>query len=242
MTAEVVTVEVLDSTMEVFCYEPEAASPWPAIVLAQHIPFGHTGIENDRFTLKSAERLAENGYAVAVPFIFHWWPKDEDLLVKRDASRDDWMVADCRAAFELLAANPNVAEHRIGVVGHCWGGRVAWLAACHIPEIAACGICYGGRIKRAMGEGNPPPIDLAAQINCKVAGFWGNEDQNPPPADVDDYAAALAAADVPHEFHRYDGAGHGFQDFTNEARYRPEAAEDAWSKLLAFLGEELGRR
>ena len=240
MKAEVVTVEVLGSAMEVFCYEPAVAAPWPGIVLAQHIPVGHAGIENDLFTLQTAERLAENGYAVAVPFIFHWWPKDEDLLVKRDASRDDWMVADCRAAFELLALEPNVDEARIGVVGHCWGGRVAWLAACHIPGIAACGIFYGGRIKRAMGEGSSPAIDLAAQINCKVSGFWGNDDQNPPPADVNDYAAALTTARVLHEFHRYDGAGHGFQDFTNDERYRPEASEDAWSKLLTFLGEELG--
>ena len=113
MTAEIVTVEVLGSAMEVFCYEPQVAAPWPGIVLAQHVPIGHTGLENDLFTLKTAERLADNGYAVAVPFIFHWWPKDEDLLVKRDASRDDWMVADCRAAFEWLANNPNVAEDRL---------------------------------------------------------------------------------------------------------------------------------
>ena len=141
---------------------------------------------------------------------------------------------------EQEVGDGHVAADRIGVVGHCWGGRVAWLAACHVPQLAACGIFYGGRIKRAMGEGSPPPIDLAAQINCKVAGFWGNDDQNPPSADVDDYAAALTAANVPHEFHRYEGAGHGFQDFTNEERYQPEAAENAWSKLLVFLGEELG--
>ena len=150
MTKSTITnVDVLGSLMEVFVYRPGVAAPYPGIVLAQHIPVGHAGLENDEFTLKTAERLAENGYAVAVPFIFHWWPKSEDIIVKRDESRDDWMVADCRAAFDILVNDPEVRADKIGVVGHCWGGRVAWLAACHIAELAACAIFYGGRVKLA---------------------------------------------------------------------------------------------
>jgi carboxymethylenebutenolidase len=56
---------------------------------------------------------------------------------------------------------------------------------------------------------------------------------------VNDYEAALAKAGIPHTFHRYDGAGHAFQSFNSEERYRHEASEDAWSKALAFLGEKL---
>lgn len=235
----ITTVDVLGSPMEVFLFEP-ITSPASGIVLAQHIPFGHTGIENDEFTLSTARRLSDNGYAVAVPFIFHWWPKTADITVKRDGARDDWMVADCRAAFDLLAANSHVRGDRMGIIGHCWGGRVAWLAACHIDELKACAILYGGRIRLAMGDGAVPAIDLAKRIQCPVIGFFGNDDTNPTPADVDAYAAALSAADVAHEFHRYDDAGHGFQDFTNPQRYRPTASEDAWSRLLAFLERELG--
>ena len=69
------TVTVNDDPMEVFMYLPDEDGPHPGIVLAMHIPVGHTGIENDTFTMKTAERYAENGFAVAVPFIFHWWPK-----------------------------------------------------------------------------------------------------------------------------------------------------------------------
>ncbi len=72
-----------------------------------------------------------------------------------------------------------------------------------------------------------------------MLGIFGNEDQNPSPADVDDYEAALAAAGVAHEFHRYDGAGHGFQDFHAPDRFRPGPSEDAWSKALDFLGRHL---
>lgn len=185
--------------MEVFLFAPAGAGPHSGLVLCQHIPVGHTGIENDAVTLKTAERYCANGYAVAVPFI----------------------------------------QDRIGIAGHCWGGRVAWLGACTNPRYKACSIFYGGRVKLVMGEGNPPAIELAPAICCPVIGFFGNEDTNPSPADVDDYDAALTKAGVEHVFHRYDGAGHAFQSFNNPERYRHEASEDAWGKGLAFFAEKL---
>lgn len=236
---QVENVDVLGSPMEVFIFDPAGEGPHPGVVLAQHIPVGHTGLENDDFTLKAAERLADEGYCVAVPFIFHWWPKEEDILVKRDESRDDWMVADVKAAFELLMARTDVIADKIGIAGHCWGGRVAWLGACHIPELAACAIFYGGRIKLTMGQGSKPPIELAGDINCPVAGFFGNDDKNPTSEDVDDYSVALTKAKVPHQFHRYDGAGHAFQNFPSPERYRESQSEDAWEKLFGFFKQYL---
>lgn len=234
------TVTVNDSPMEIFLFEPEGPGPHPGLVLAQHIPVGHTGIENDTFTLKTAERFAQNGFMVAAPFIFHWWPKEAEMQLKRDEFRDDWTALDLKAAYDYLADMDSVDADRIGIAGHCWGGRVAWLGAGHLPGLKACAVFYGGRIKLTMGPGTPPAVDLAGNIRCPVIGFFGNEDQNPSPEDVNDYEAALAAAGVDHVFHRYDGAGHAFQSFNSEERYRPEASEDAWEKVLAFMGDKLG--
>ena len=75
-----------------------------------------------------------------------------------------------------------------------------------------------------------------------MLGIFGNEDQNPSPADVDDLDAALTKAGVAHEFHRYDGAGHGFQDHSNAERYRATQADDAWQKIYDFLGRTLKQR
>lgn len=234
------TVTVNDSPMEVFLFEPEGEGPHPGIVLAQHIPVGHTGVENDTFTLKSAERFAENGFVVAVPFIFHWWPKEEEMEVKRTEFRDDWTALDLQAAFDLLATQGCVDADRIGIVGHCWGGRVSWLGACHNPKLKACAVFYGGRVKLPMGPSTPPAIELAGNINCPVIGFFGNEDQNPSPEDVDDYSAALTEAGVEHVFHRYDGAGHAFQNFPSEEKYHHVSSEDAWGKVMAYFKEKLG--
>ena len=42
-----------------------------------------------------------------------------------------------------------------------------------------------------------------------------------------------------HEFHRYDGAGHGFQDSSNPERYREAQSNDAWEKIEDFLARTL---
>lgn len=234
------TVDVLGSPMEVFLFEPPGRERRPGVLLAQHIPVGHSGIENDTFSLATARRFAAAGYVVALPFIFHWWPKGDPIENKRDGARDDWMAADMGTAFDLMCATTAVDPYHIGVAGHCWGGRVAWLAACHLPRLAACAIFYGGRIRLAMGAGSVPAIELADRIHCPVIGFFGNDDQNPTPEDVDAYAAALTAAGVPHTFHRYDGAGHAFQNFPTPERYREAASEDAWKRVLAFFADTLG--
>lgn len=234
---ETVTVSAPGATpseMEVFLFEPPGAGPHPALILAQHIPVGHAGLEHDTFTLAAGERFAAAGFVVAAPFIFHWWPKDAEMADKARASRDDWTVPDLEATWSLLTARSDVDAARIGIVGHCWGGRVSWLGAVHL-DVAACAMFYGGRIKLALGEGNPTAISLADRIRCPVAGFFGNEDQNPSPEDVDDIAAALSAAGVAHTFHRYDGAGHAFQNFPNPDRYREVQSEDAWKKVIDFF-------
>jgi carboxymethylenebutenolidase len=239
MAYRIETVMVKGSPMETFIFEPKGAGPHPGLVVCQHIPVGHTGIENDKFTIKICERFAANGYAVAAPFIFHWWPKSADIEVKRKEFRDDWTAPDLHAGYDLLAGTANVDANRIGIVGYCWGGRVAWVGAMSNPRFKACAIFYGARIRAAMGEGNPPAIDLASNIKCPVIGFFGNLDKNPSPEDVDVYDAALSKAGVAHAFHRYDGANHGFQNEFDPDRYHPEASEDAWKKVLAFFGEKL---
>ncbi|MGA0805926.1 MAG: hypothetical protein ACO3PV_05340, partial [Pseudohongiellaceae bacterium] len=91
---DIITTDVLGSPMEVFVFRPQGPGPHPGVRLAQHIPMGHTGLENDPFTLATAQRLADNGYAVAVPFIFHWWPKSGSMDTKKTESRDDWTLED----------------------------------------------------------------------------------------------------------------------------------------------------
>ena len=230
-------IMVNESPMEIFIFEPEGDGPHPALMQCMHIPVGHTGIENDEFTLKTAERYCDQGFIVAIPFIFHWWPKNEGIEIKREEFRDDWTKLDLDAAFKMLTERKNVDKERIGIFGHCWGGRVSWLGAATNPNYKACAIFYGGRILGIMGEGNPAAIELAANINCPVIGFFGDQDENPSINDVEIISQTLSNANVQHQFHKYENTGHAFQCFTMENRYHEEASEDAWEKVIEFFKE-----
>ena len=233
------SVGVLGDRMPVLVFEPAGAGPHPGLVIAQHLPNAHAGLETDPFQIDVGERYARAGYACAMPYLFHWWPPEAEVEVKRDEFRDDRTVADLRAAFDLLAHMDRVDAKRIGILGHCWGGRVAWLGACYDERYRACAVFYGGRVKLRFADGAPAPIERAAHIPCPVLGIFGNEDAGPSPEDVDDYENALVAADVPHDFHRYEGAGHGFQDFNTPERYRESQSEDAWAKAIDFFDRNL---
>lgn len=232
-------IDVQGSSMEMLVFEPQGAGPFPGLVALQHIPVAHKGLETDPFQIDVGERLASAGYVCAMPFIFHWWPKEADITVKREGFRDDWVIADIDAAHDLLCVSPNVDTGRIGILGHCWSGRLSWLGPCRNPGFKAAATLYGGRIKTTMGKDSVPPIALTANMKCSMLGIFGNDDVNPSSEDVNDQEAALKAAGIPYEFYRYDGAGHGFQDFTNAERYRKEQSNDAWIKLLDFFDRKL---
>jgi carboxymethylenebutenolidase len=132
-----------------------------------------------------------------------------------------------------------VRADRIGIVGHCFGGRNSLYGASIIPTIRACAVFYGGNLWVARGEGRKAPIESVKNVTCPVMGFFGNEDRNPSPSDVDKLDELLTRHGKTHTFHRYDSAGHAFLNFLNAPSFRETQAEDAWAKLLVFFDREL---
>jgi carboxymethylenebutenolidase len=81
-------------------------------------------------------------------------------------------------------------------------------------------------------------VELTAQIGCPVLGIFGNDDSRPNPDEVNRTEAALKAAGKTYEFHRYDGAGHGFFNWQGQA-FRPEQARDGWQHVFTFFDQHL---
>ncbi len=227
------SLTVAGAAMEVYVDEPAGAGPHPAMVVAHHRG------ALDAFTKKYVEDLAAAGYAAAAPALFHRRPEGEDGMESIRNLDDKELVADLTATVAYLQDLSSVRADDIGIVGHCMGGRVSYLGAASIPSIRACGIFYGGNTMKGWGEGNPTVLSLSGNIKCPVIGFFGNDDQNPSPDDVATIDAEFTKLGISHTFHAYDGAGHAFQNFMNEAGYREEATRDSQAKLLAFLAETL---
>ena len=208
---------------------PEAprSAPGPAIVLAHH----RGGI--DEFTLYAAGRLSERGYVVGIPDLYHRCPDSVPLSDRKALLRDSEVIADVESMVTQLRDRADVARDRIVVMGHCMGGRVALLAAGSMRGFCGAVVFYGGSVARSWGGGETP-FEKLRNINCPVIGFFGNEDRHPSPEDVDQINAELARHGIPHEFHRYDGVGHGFQNPVHDTVPERAAAEDAWTKTFAF--------
>ena len=82
------------------------------------------------------------------------------------------------------------------------------------------------------------PIDMTGDLNCPLLGIFGNDDRSPSSEEVDQHEEALKKSGKNFEFHRYDGAGHGFF-YWDRPLYRVEQAMDGWDKVWSFFGKQL---
>jgi carboxymethylenebutenolidase len=124
-----------------------------------------------------------------------------------------------------ITACINVVKHAgaVGVVGYCWGGTLAHLAACELPIRAAVSY-YGARIVQ----------NLARTTHAPVQYHFGTQDQSIPAEAIE----KIRAADPSGEFHLY-AADHGF-NCDQRASFNAAAAEAARVRTLAFFGLHLG--
>ncbi len=113
---------------------------------------------------------------------------------------------------------------KVGIVGYCYGGSVAWAAAARLPGLSAAVGYYGGQIL-AMKT-------LEPRIPTML--HFGEKDQHIPIAAVREMAAAHP--DVP--VHTYP-ADHGF-NCDHRPSYDAPSAALAWDRTLAFFREHLG--
>ncbi len=228
-----IALSVGGSAMTMAIAGPDGAGPHPAVLVAHH----RGGL--DDFTRYVLMRLAQIGLIAAAPNFYHRRPQDEDPIASMKHLKDGEIVADIAAAVAHLRVHPAVRPDRIGTVGHCLGGRTAYLGLVHNPTFMAAVLLYHGNIFESRGAGMPAPFELTRNIRCPILGLFGRDDTNPSPADVARLGAELTRLGIRHEFHAYDGTGHAFQDFHAASLYRPKSADDAWAKLLSFLKREM---
>ena len=171
------------------------------------------------------ERYAAEGFAAIAPAMFDrverglvldYSELERGLATMRQL---EWpqTLADVQAAIDALGEVP------VGVVGFCWGGTVAHVAACELPVSAAVSY-YGSGIVRMLDK----------RPKCPVLCHFGDRDQSIPPESIE----RIRQANPTGIYHIYAGAGHGF-DSEGRASFSPEDSALAFSRSVAFLREHL---
>lgn len=206
----------------------------PGIVLFQEI-FGVN--EHIRGV---AEQYAADGFVVLAPDVF--WrqaPRVELGYEGEERSRaiqlmqayaaGPAVLPDIAASVAALRSRPEL-DGKVGTIGYCMGGRLAYLAAA-TTDVDAAVPFYGGGIH---GQ-----LDRAAAIRCPMQFHYAGHDDNIPPSAVESVRQAMAGK--PAEFHVYADAHHGFNCWARASYHAPSAAL-AHGRTLAFLAPLLFAR
>ncbi len=226
--------------IEAYLARPLSDAPRGGVVLIHHMP-GY-----DEWTKEVAVKFANHGYAAVIPNLYHREapgasPDDAAAAARANGGvPDDRLVGDVDGGAKYL----NSLEHangKIGVIGHCSGGRQTFLAACSL-QIDAAVDCYGAFVVNDPPEGSGfkmhSLMGIAGNLSCPLLGLFGADDKFPGPDEVKTLDDELTKLGKDHEFHSYEGAGHAFFAYDRPS-YRPEAAVDGYQKIFAFFGTHL---
>ena len=191
------------------------------LVVVQEI-FGVTG-----HMRRVAEQYAAQGYKAIAPAMFDRVQRNVELDYK-EIEKGRALMQELKwpgSLADVAAAMAAVGDAgRVAVVGYCWGGTVAHVAASEL-RLAAAVSYYGGGVAKHLDK----------RPRCKVMYHFGDQDHAIPMADVERIEQAYPDAVV----HVYAGAGHGF-NCDERASFSAKDAQLAFERSLAFLREQMG--
>ncbi|HEY7605004.1 MAG TPA: dienelactone hydrolase family protein [Gaiellaceae bacterium] len=210
-----------------FAATPDAPAPTGVVILPDV-----RGLY--RFYEELALRFAERGVA-AVAFDYFGrtagvGKRDDDFDHADHVARTDPATIQLDVAAAVARLRDGGAES-IYTVGFCFGGRNSWLSTAGGHGLAGAVGFYGSLTARGDWAG---PIDRAAELKGPILALQAGDDANITAEQNAAFDAALTAAGVEHELVVYPGAPHSFFD-RKQADYA-EASEDAWRRVLAFVG------
>lgn len=240
LTETVVLTGHEGKNIRAFSARPMDGGTHPGLVLIPHMPGW------DEWCRETATRFARHGYEVICPNIYedfgHGTPSEVANRAREAGGvYDASVMADTDASLRFLKSRAN-SNGKAGVIGMCSGGRHTFLAACTVPGIDAAVDCWGGGVVCPPDKLSPArpvqPLDHTAELQCPLLGIFGNDDFSPTPDDVNTLEAELKKCGKDYEFHRYDGAGHGFW-YYHTPMYRQEQAMDSFNIVVRFLNEHL---
>jgi carboxymethylenebutenolidase len=223
-----------------YAAHPVGAPAAGGVVVIHHMPGWDEGSK------EITRKFATWGWSAVCPNLHHRDAPGADPDDAAAAARkiggvpDERLLGDVGGAAAYLRAHPT-GNGKVASIGFCSGGRQAVLSGCGL-ELDAAIDCYGAFVLE------PPPSEYGFKttsleprlpdLSCPLLGLFGNDDKNPTPEEVDRLDEILTELGKPHEFHRFDGAGHAFFSVERPA-YRPDAAVEGWRLVREFLGTNL---
>jgi carboxymethylenebutenolidase len=233
--SEFVDLDTPTGVMRTYIHRPVAAGRYPAILFYSEI-FQQTGpIE------RAAKIMAGHGYAVLVPEVFHELNPIGTVLAYDDAGRDkgnaDKSAKDVQgydtdnAAMIAWVKQQPWCNGRIGAMGFCIGGHLAFRAALQ-PEVEATACFYATDLHTKVIPNQPGQhsMERLADIKGELMMIWGKQDNHIPTEGRAVVYQKLTAANLTFTWHEFN-AQHAFMRDEGE-RYDPQLAMTGYQLAL----------
>jgi carboxymethylenebutenolidase len=214
-------------TFDGFLARPKADGAFPAVLVIAGNRISEEYIPN------TCAALALAGFVGLAPNIFHPLPdnaktnEDYEKALKEHTKYD--VLQDIQVGADYLKTQPFVKARGMGIIGFCFGGRMAMLFAARSREIDAVVAFHPGLVTTDREIAHlPVPVQL----------HQGTADRSVDATTAKKLQEILQAQKTPVELFLYEGADHGFLAYTRPF-YRADDAKLAWKRTTEFLGKHL---
>ena len=241
--SEAVDIQTPTGPMRTYIFRPVAEGRYPGLVLYSEI-FQATGPIR-----RTAAMLASHGFVVAVPEIYHELEPAGTVLAYDEAGAErgnkhktakelSSYDSDARAALDWLKSSPHCTG-KLGVMGICIGGHLAFRAAMNADVLA--GTCfYATDIhKRGLGKGmHDNTLDRIGEIRGEMLMIWGRQDPHVPREGRALIYNTMSDAGVHFQWHEFNAVHAFIRD--EGPRYDPAAARLCHDMALELFKRKLG--
>jgi carboxymethylenebutenolidase len=240
---EIVNIDTPTGDMRAHIFRPVAPGKYPAVLMYSEI-FQVTGPIR-----RTAAMLAGHGFIVACPEIYHELepagsviPYDEEGTTRGNLHKITKELSgydsDARAMLKYLKSREDCTS-RLGVMGICVGGHLAFRAAMN-PEVLAAVCFYATDIhKKGLGAGkNDNSLERVGEIKGELLHIWGRQDPHVPLEGRNMIKARLDEVGTRYTWHEFNGQ-HAFMRDEGH-RYDPALALQSWILLLELFHRRLG--
>lgn len=225
MRTEIMNLETSYGQTTAHVAAPDDAPASAAVILIQE----WWGINDHIRDL--AGRYASEGYLCVAPDLYRGkitQDAQEASQLMHELAIEDGMATIKQTVEEVQSTH---GIEKIGITGYCMGGTFALRSACEIPTLSASAPFYG----------DIPEESVLAQMKVPTLFIAGARDNWITPEKVEGLKETSRKYDLPVEVVTYD-ADHAFFNDTRREVYNPEAAADAWRRVLAFFDARLRGR
>ncbi|MFL5695882.1 MAG: dienelactone hydrolase family protein [Ktedonobacteraceae bacterium] len=210
-----------------FVAEPDDNARHPGVVMIQE----WWGIEPHIRQL--AQKLAAEGFVVAVPDLYHGKvatePDEAQKMVMMIRGNVEKAAKEIIGALDTVKAMPNVEPKKLGLMGFCVGGFLAYYVASRYPDLGAVVPFYGA--------GYDPTPEEVAKVNAPVLAIYGSRDPSVPLEQVRKIERMYKEAGKEITVKVFD-AGHAFLN-PDHGMGNEKAAAEAWPLAVNFLKQHL---